>query len=65
MKEMDHVDNDLTWAVGMAGNRRALVGLVGAAGDWHRNSRADLERWRMVTNNAMKKGCKIWVGRSE
>ena len=49
MKEMDHVDIDHTWAVGMAYNRRALAGLVGAAGDWHRNPRSDLERWRMVT----------------
>ena len=59
------MDIDHTWAVGMADNCRALACLVGAVGDWHRNPRSDLERWRMVTNNAMEKGCKIWVGRSE
>ena len=49
MKEVYHVDIDHTWAVGMADNRWALACLVGAAGDWHRNPRTDLGRWRMVT----------------
>ena len=57
------IDHD--WAVGMADNCRALACLVGDAGDWHRSPRADLERWRMVTNSAMRKCCKILVGRGE